>query len=898
MKKNTHNHYYSIRKFTMGTASILIGTGVYLGISHHAEAAEGDTPAPTISNSQTQAAPTAPQTAGAETPSTQTNPASTSQTNFKIGDYAWVDTDGDGIQGDTEQPLANLKIDLTQNGQTIASTTTDANGKYLFSNVANGTYELNYETPDGYTPTQVQAGEDATKDSNGGPAEVTINNSDDLSIDFGYLEDEPVPVAKYNMGDFVWNDLNQNGIQDKDEPGLKDVQVTLTNPDNTNLTTTTNEKGNYTFTDLPNGNYKIAFATPAGFVPTKTGQGDIDVDSNGVNADVLIQDANNAFVDSGFYQLPTSFKIGHLAWVDADQDGIQGDTELGLAHVKVDLTKDGKVVASTVTDSNGHYQFDNVNNGTYQVEFDVPEGYTPTQVQAGEDETKDSNGTPVEVTIDNADNLTIDMGYLKDTPTPVAVYELGDFVWNDLNENGIQDKDEPSLKDIQVTLTNPDNSTLTTVTDAKGNYKFSQIPNGKYKVAFTTPVGFVPTKTGQGEADNDSNGSVTEINISDANNDYVDSGFYKPVEKTPEVQPVTPELPNNTNQPLSEEDQTDYSSQLLEFTPTETTQNTQPSTDTKVPVSTPEAEVEDNTDYSTELLNQTNQVTEIEDNTDYSSQLLEFTPVTDSKAPVNTPETEVEDNTDYSTELLNQTNQVTEIEDNTDYSSQLLGFTPVSDSKAPVSTPETEAEDNTDYSTELLNQTNQVTEIEDNTDYSSQLLEFTPTPSTSVTTPVTVNKTSCDVADSKTKDLVGHVSSVLEPSYVSTPVTKAGQTGNTTELKKQKEPTKQKQTQTNIDKKVSISNKVGKTVHPKAGVDSSLTGKKADVSVNTKQTITAKSDSSNNKVQTNHVSKKKQEKKELPKTGESTLTSSIVLFGLSLAAVGSALLLKRRNSKN
>lgn len=798
MKKNTHNHYYSIRKFTMGTASILIGTGVYLGISHHAEAAEGDTPAPTISNSQTQAAPTAPQTAGAETPSTQTNPASTSQTNFKIGDYAWVDTDGDGIQGDTEQPLANLKIDLTQNGQTIASTTTDANGKNLFSNVANGTYELNYETPDGYTPTQVQAGEDATKDSNGGPAEVTINNSDDLSINFGYLEDEPVPVAKYNMGDFVWNDLNQNGIQDKDEPGLKDVQVTLTNPDNTNLTTTTNEKGNYTFTDLPNGNYKIAFATPAGFVPTKTGQGDIDVDSNGVNADVLIQDANNAFVDSGFYQLPTSFKIGHLAWVDADQDGIQGDTELGLAHVKVDLTKDGKVVASTVTDSNGHYQFDNVNNGTYQVEFDVPEGYTPTQVQAGEDETKDSNGTPVEVTIDNADNLTIDMGYLKDAPTPVAVYELGDFVWNDLNENGIQDKDEPGLKDIQVTLTNPDNSTLTTLTDAKGNYKFSQIPNGKYKVAFTTPVGFVPTKTGQGEADNDSNGSVTEINISDANNDYVDSGFYKPVEKTPEVQPVTPELPNNTNQPLSEEDQTDYSSQLLEFTPTETTQNTQPSTDTKVPVSTPEAEVEDNTDYSTEL----------------------------------------------------------------------------------------------------LNQTNQVTEIEDNTDYSSQLLEFTPTPSTSVTTPVTVNKTSCDVADSKTKDLVGHVSSVLEPSYVSTPVTKAGQTGNTTELKKQKEPTKQKQTQTNIDKKVSISNKVGKTVHPKAGVDSSLTGKKADVSVNTKQTTTAKSDSSNNKVQTNHVSKKKQEKKELPKTGESTLTSSIVLFGLSLAAVGSALLLKRRNSKN
>ncbi|WP_218970093.1 MSCRAMM family adhesin SdrC, partial [Staphylococcus sp. HMSC057C08] len=79
-------------------------------------------------------------------------------------------------------------------------------------------------------------------------------------------------------------------------------QVTLTKPDTSTQTTTTNDIGNYEFKDLPNGKYKVAFATPVGFEPTLTGQGDLDVDSNGVTTDVEIADAYNEFVDSGFYK--------------------------------------------------------------------------------------------------------------------------------------------------------------------------------------------------------------------------------------------------------------------------------------------------------------------------------------------------------------------------------------------------------------------------------------------------------------------------------------------------------------------------------------------------------------------------------------------------------------------
>ncbi|MCP6559595.1 MSCRAMM family adhesin SdrC, partial [Klebsiella pneumoniae] len=79
-----------------------------------------------------------------------------------------------------------------------------------------------------------------------------------------------------------------------------------------------------------------------------------------------------------------------------------------------------------VTDRYGNYLFSDLNNGDYTVEFSTPEGYVPTTQNAGTDSTVDSNGLVVPVTINGADNLTIDSGFYK----PVAAtYNLGDYVW-------------------------------------------------------------------------------------------------------------------------------------------------------------------------------------------------------------------------------------------------------------------------------------------------------------------------------------------------------------------------------------------------------------------------------------------------------------------------------------
>ncbi len=90
---------------------------------------------------------------------------------------------------------------------------------------------------------------------------------------------EPQPAQ---LGDFVWKDLNENGIQDSGEPGVAGVSVTLLDGANAVVdTTTTDAAGEYLFDNLTPGNYKVSFSAPTGFDFTSANQGGNDaVDSD------------------------------------------------------------------------------------------------------------------------------------------------------------------------------------------------------------------------------------------------------------------------------------------------------------------------------------------------------------------------------------------------------------------------------------------------------------------------------------------------------------------------------------------------------------------------------------------------------------------------------------------
>jgi uncharacterized repeat protein (TIGR01451 family)/LPXTG-motif cell wall-anchored protein len=69
------------------------------------------------------------------------------------------------------------------------------------------------------------------------------------------------------------------------------------------------------------------------------------------------------------------------------------------------------------------------------------------------------------------------------TQNPVIVLgSIGDLVWNDLNENGIQDGDEKGVAGVTLRLTLPGGTTRETITNANGAYLFDELPEGEYTV--------------------------------------------------------------------------------------------------------------------------------------------------------------------------------------------------------------------------------------------------------------------------------------------------------------------------------------------------------------------------------------------------------------------------------
>ncbi|HDK4163362.1 TPA: carboxypeptidase regulatory-like domain-containing protein, partial [Staphylococcus aureus] len=413
---------------------------------------------------------------------------------YNLGDYVWEDTNKNGIQDQDEKGISGVTVTLKdESGNVLKTVTTDADGKYKFTDLDNGNYKVEFITPEGYTPTTVTSGSDIEKDSNGLTTTGVINGADNMTLDSGFYK-----TPKYNLGNYVWEDTNKDGKQDSTEKGISGVTVTLKNENGEVLQTTKTDKdGKYQFTGLENGTYKVEFETPAGYTPTQVGSGtDEGIDSNGTSTTGVIKDKDNDTIDSGFYK-PT-YNLGDYVWEDTNKNGVQDKDEKGISGVTVTLKDENdKVLQTVTTDENGKYQFTDLKNGTYKVEFETPSGYTPTSVTSGNDTEKDSNGLTTTGVIKDADNMTLDSGFYK-TPK----YSLGDYVWYDSNKDGKQDSTEKGIKDVTVTLLNEKGEVIgTTKTDENGKYRFDNLDSGKYKVIFEKPAGLTQTGTNTTEDD-------------------------------------------------------------------------------------------------------------------------------------------------------------------------------------------------------------------------------------------------------------------------------------------------------------------------------------------------------------------------------------------------------------
>jgi len=87
-----------------------------------------------------------------------------------IGDRVWFDDNMNGIQdeGELGYPGATVQL-LDCAGNVLATTATDANGFYLFSNLIPGDYLIHFVAPEGYVFTLQDQGSDDAVDSDADP---------------------------------------------------------------------------------------------------------------------------------------------------------------------------------------------------------------------------------------------------------------------------------------------------------------------------------------------------------------------------------------------------------------------------------------------------------------------------------------------------------------------------------------------------------------------------------------------------------------------------------------------------------------------------------------------------------------------------------------------------------
>ena len=507
-----------------------------------------------------------------------------------INGEVWEDLNGDGLDGGEPNTPVNVNVSLLD-AATLSLVANDASGNpltnpvstnstYSFNNIAPGDYIVEFSEPGGPYPgglhlTKVDeagtpgsqvgdANNDSDADPNSGQTfQITLVSDQSVGgVDAGYW----VPGQ---VGDFVWEDLNGNGIQDGGEPGLGGIQVELLfstggaaldangNPYPPQVT---GGAGDYIFDEIPPGNYKVAFeVNPGGiYYFTKKDAGGDNVDSDadvatGETASFVIQsgDPEDLDIDAGYYQKCT---IGDFTWHDLNGNGIQDGGEPDI-DVDIEITDiltgnnplfevDGTTPYNgNITSSGGNYLFDNLPPGTYKLTFTAPTDYFITLQGVGgsavDSDPDRTTGMTVNLTCNSGDELDeIDAGFFTKCV-------ISDFTWEDLDGDGAQGG-EPGLGGVQIEIIDVLTGLPPTIkadgtpytganinSNGGGIYIFDDLPPGEYQLTFTAPGGYFLTEPDATSDDKDSDADVATgmtINITCNSDDIiedVDAGFFE-----------------------------------------------------------------------------------------------------------------------------------------------------------------------------------------------------------------------------------------------------------------------------------------------------------------------------------------------------------------------------------
>ena len=497
-----------------------------------------------------------------------------------LGDYVWFDANKDGIQDADEYGVAGVKVTLVDslgnpvvdaNGKTVDPVTTDANGKYSFANLlpnvdrllaenGNDSYKVIFTLPAGYSATTSNAADPAT-DSNGLESSAILTQGEvNKTYDLGL-------VADGKIGDTIFWDVDNNGGSapsgaDKPLAGVK-VTLTYTTPAGVEktLTTTTDKNGKYSFENLAPGDYKVtvdqdslATACPECTAQSHAPSGDVKASENqtlSLSSKVTLSPTSMTNEDQDWAftaAADTAIKKAITTPSAEEQDTFDFAPGKEITYT-LTLTNNGPSVATGVTVSDklptGVTFVSAQGDGSYNAETGK---WDLSNLTIAKDEVKTITIT-VRITGEGVGSLITNVATIThqdqygDNPTNnessasfKGGYNLGGTLYRDSDASYSKSDTEARFAGRTIALLdgngNPildkDGHPVTTTTDENGNYQFTGLAPGNYKVSIVDPTTGDLTGLTNTQAYNGRNATEASVTIGDSSVQGVDFGFVKP----------------------------------------------------------------------------------------------------------------------------------------------------------------------------------------------------------------------------------------------------------------------------------------------------------------------------------------------------------------------------------
>ena len=488
-----------------------------------------------------------------------------------LGNFVWFDANKNGIQDADEVGVAGVTVTLDgqldmdlvvdADGNPVKPVTTDANGKYVFTNLLPSSYGVTFTIPDGYSETVSKAGDDRAVDSDGWQTWTILKQGqDDMTIDLGLIADGTI-------GDTLFWDVDNNGGSepsgaDKPLAGVT-VKLTYTTPAGVEktLTTVTDENGKYSFKDLAPGDYvvtvdKASLATvcpectaqthaPSGDLTASEGQ-ELSLTSKVTLSPGAMTNNNQDWAFTGVANTAIVKAIADPAEVPAG-----GFTPGTSVTYTLTVTNEGPSPATgviaqdklpsgvTFVSAQGDGTYDAA-SGKWDLSTEVIEkGATRTlRITVTIDASAAGSVVTNTATIEKQDQIGDKKPDNTSSVPLTAGYTIAGKLYNDADASFNSSDSEAPYAGVTVALLkkdgtpvlDKDGNPMTAVTDAEGKYSFVGLPLGEYTVSVVDPTSGPLAGTKPTEAYTGRYKTTADVTIAEATGSVIDVnfGFVKP----------------------------------------------------------------------------------------------------------------------------------------------------------------------------------------------------------------------------------------------------------------------------------------------------------------------------------------------------------------------------------